>query len=171
MCSFSSLYLVACITLPLLFLKWCCSNSEDHRRRERTGEGQMNFSGFLAICLRLMEQKQPWWALEGRGQWTSHFSSVQSLICVELFMTPWTAACQPSLSVTNSQSLLKLMSIESVMPSNNDLILCCPLLLQLSVFPGIMVISNDCSLHQVAKVLEFHLQHHSFQWIFRTDFF
>ena len=169
MCSFSSLYLVACITLPLLFLKWCCSNSEDHRRRERTGEGQMNFSGFLAICLRLMEQKQPWWALEGRGQWTSHFSSVQSLICVELFMTPWTAACQPSLSVTNSQSLLKLMSIESVMPSNH-LILCRPLSSAFSLSQHQSLFQWVSSSHQVAKVLEFCLQHQSFQSIFRTDF-
>ena len=59
--------------------------------------------------------------------------SVQSLSCVQLFVTPWTAACQASLSITNSRSLLKLMSIESVMPSNH-LILCCPLLLPPSVF-------------------------------------
>ena len=62
------------------------------------------------------------------------FSSVQLLSCVRLFVTPWTAARQASLSITNSQSLLKLKSIESVMPSNH-LILCHPLLLQLSVFP------------------------------------
>ena len=63
-------------------------------------------------------------------------SSVQSLSCVQLFVTPWTAARQASLSITNSQSLLKLMSIEFVMPSNH-LILCCPLLLLLSIFPSI----------------------------------
>ena len=57
-------------------------------------------------------------------------------------MTPWTAACQASLSISNSQSLLKLMSIESVMPSNH-LILCRPLLLQLSIFPSIRVFSNE----------------------------
>ena len=74
------------------------------------------------------------------------FSSVQSLSCVRLFMTPWTAACQPSLSITNSQSLLKLMSIESVMPSNH-LILCHPLLLQPSTFPSIRVFSNESALH------------------------
>ena len=155
MCSFSSLYLVACITLPLLFLKWCCSNSEDHRRRERTGEGQMNFSGFLAICLRLMEQKQPWWALEGRGQWTSHFSSVQSLICVELFMTPWTAACQPSLSVTNSQSLLKLMSIrvsDAIQPSH-PLSSPSPPAFNLSQHQGLFRWISFS--YQVTKVLEF----------------
>ena len=69
------------------------------------------------------------------------FSSVQSLSCVRLFATPWTAACQASLPITNSQSLLKLMYIESVMPSN-DLILCCPLLPP-SVFPSIRIFSNE----------------------------
>ena len=69
------------------------------------------------------------------------FSSVQSLSCVRLFATTWTATCKASLSITNSQSLLKLMSIESVMPSNY-LILCCPLLLP-SVFPSIRVFSNE----------------------------
>ena len=67
---------------------------------------------------------------------------VQSLSHVWLFVTPWTAAHQASLSITNSQSLLKLMSIESVMPSNH-LILCCPLLLLPSVFPSISVFSNE----------------------------
>ena len=72
-------------------------------------------------------------------------SSVQSLTRVQLFATPWTAACQTSLSITNSRSLLKLMSIESVMPSNH-LILCCPFLL-LSIFPTIKVFSNESVLH------------------------
>ena len=70
------------------------------------------------------------------------FSSVQLLSHVRLFVTPWTAACQASLSITNSQSLLKLMSIESVMPSNH-LILCRPLLLPPSIFPSIGVFSNE----------------------------
>ena len=65
---------------------------------------------------------------------------------VQLFVTPWTAARQVSLSITNSQSLLKLMSIESVMPSNH-LILCCPLLLPPSIFPNIRVFSNESVLH------------------------
>ena len=68
-------------------------------------------------------------------------SSVQSLSCVQLFVTPWTAACQASLSITNSQGLLKFMSIESVMPSNH-LILGHPLLLP-SIFPSITVFSNE----------------------------
>ena len=70
------------------------------------------------------------------------FSSVQSLSRVWLFATPWTAALQTSLSITNSQSLSKLMSIESVMPSNH-LILYCPLLLVLSIFPSISIFSNE----------------------------
>ena len=74
------------------------------------------------------------------------FSSVQSLSCVRLFVTPWTAARQASLSITNSQSLLKLMSIESVMPSNH-LILYCPLLLLPSIFASIRVFSNESVLH------------------------
>ena len=73
-------------------------------------------------------------------------SSVQSLSHVRLFVTPWTAACQASLSITNSQNLLKLMSIESVIPSNH-LILCHPLLLLPSSFPSIRVFSNESVLH------------------------
>ena len=69
-------------------------------------------------------------------------SSVQSLRHVRLFVTPWTEAHQASLSITNSQSLLKLMSIESVMPSNH-LILCPPLLLLPLIFPSIRVFSNE----------------------------
>ena len=74
------------------------------------------------------------------------FSSVQSLSHVQLFATPWTTACQASLSITNSWSLLKLMSIESVMPSNY-LILCRPLLLPPSICPSIRVFSNESVLH------------------------
>ena len=72
----------------------------------------------------------------------SQFSSVQLLSHVRLFVTLGTAACQASMSITNSQSLLKLMSIKSVMPSNH-LILCCPLLLLPSIFPSIKVFSNE----------------------------
>ena len=70
------------------------------------------------------------------------FSSVQSLSLVRLFAAPWTAAFQASLSITNSRSLFKLMSIESVMPSNH-LILCHPLLLPPSIFPNIRVFSSE----------------------------
>ena len=74
--------------------------------------------------------------------WGTQFISVQLLICVQLFATPWTTAHQASLSTTNSRSSLKLMSIESVMPSNH-LILCCPFLLLPSIFPSIRVFSNE----------------------------
>ena len=74
------------------------------------------------------------------------FSSVHSLSRIQLFATPWTAAHQASLSITNSQSLPKLMSIELVMPSNH-LILCHPLLLPTSIFPSIRVFSNESVLH------------------------
>ena len=69
------------------------------------------------------------------------FSSVQSLSSVQLFSTPWTAACQASLSITNSWSLVKLVSIEWVIPSNH--LILCPLLLPPSVFPSIRVLSNE----------------------------
>ena len=72
--------------------------------------------------------------------------SVQSFSRILLFRTPWTAACQASLSITNSWSLLKLMSIQSVMPSNH-LILCHPRLILPSIFPSIRVSSNESVLH------------------------
>ena len=71
-----------------------------------------------------------------------YLSSVQSLSRIRLFATLWTAACQASLSITNPQSLLKLMSVVSVMPSNH-LILCRPLLFPPSIFPSIRVFSNE----------------------------
>ena len=74
--------------------------------------------------------------------YSKKISSVQSLSRVQLFVTPWTAACQASLSITSSRSLLKLMSIESVMPSKH-LILCCPLLFPPSIFPSIKAFSNE----------------------------
>ena len=97
----------------------------------------------------------------------SHFSSVQSLSRVRLFVTPWTAARQASLSITNSQSLFKLMSIESVMPSKH-LILLSPYAPTFNLSQHQGLFKWVSSSHQVAKVLE--LQHQSLQWIFRTDF-
>ena len=109
---------------------------------------------------------------------------VQSLSHVLLFVTSWTASCQASLFFTISQSLHKLMSIESVMPSKH-LILCHPFLLLPSIFPSIRVFSNESALNlsqhqglfqwvsssnQVAKVLELQLQHCSSQWILKVDF-
>ena len=85
----------------------------------------------MNICLRLLSVL---------------FSSFQSFSHVQFFVTPWTAACQASLSITNSQSLLKLMSIESVMPSNH-LILSRPLLLLPSILPSIRAFSNESALH------------------------
>ena len=97
------------------------------------------------------------------------FSSVQSLSHVWLFETPWTAACQASWSITNCRSLPKPMSIESVMPSNSltPLSSLSPPALNLSQHQGLFKWVS--SLHQVAKVLEFQLQHQSFQWTSRTD--
>ena len=79
-------------------------------------------------------------------KWTwRKFSSVQWLSCLRLFVTPWTAALQASLSITNSRSLPKHMSIELVMPSSH-LILCCPLVLLPSIFPSIRLFSNESAL-------------------------
>ena len=81
-----------------------------------------------------------------RGVRTVQFSSVQSLSCVQPFETPWTAECQASLSITNSQSSLKRTSIKSMMPPNR-LILCRPLLLLPPTPPSIRVFSNESALH------------------------
>ena len=84
-----------------------------------------------------------WIYIQEQNCWViSQFSSAQSLSRVRLFATPWTSACQASLSITNSQSLLKLMPIELVMPSNH-LILCRALLLPPSIFISIRVFSNE----------------------------
>ena len=96
---------------------------------------------------KLPDGREWWWenlslALVGRIM----FSSVQLLSHVSLFLTPWTAVCQASLSITNSQSLLKLMSMGSVMPSNS-LILCHPLLLPPSIIPSIRVFSSESVLY------------------------
>ena len=88
--------------------------------------------------------------------------------CLTL-VTPWTAAHQASLSFTDSWSLLKLMSIDSVMPSNH-LILCCPFFSCPQSFPLSGSFQLVSSLHQMAKGLELQLQHQSFQCIFRVDF-
>ena len=105
------------------------------------------------LCLTLRKNNKP--NRHGSCSYGTHsfaqpytlnqFSSVQLLSCVRLFGTPWTAACQASLSIINSQSLLKLMSIESVMPSNH-LILCCLLLLPPSILHSIRVFSNESTL-------------------------
>ena len=97
------------------------------------------------------------------------FSVVIKLLSrVWLFVVPWTAAHQASLSFTISMSLLKLMSIESEMLSNH-LILWCPLLLLLSILSSIRVFCDESDLGIMAKVLELQLQQKSFLWIFRVD--
>ena len=97
-----------------------------------------------------------------------NISSVQSLSHVWLFVTPWTTARQASLSIINSQSSPKLMFIESVMPCNL-LILSSPCLPALNLSQQQSLFKRVSSSHQVAKVLEFQLQHQSFQWTPRTD--
>ena len=113
--------------------------------------------GFHSVCpLRDKDERikeASWWERltevetgsysDGRGH--AQFSSVQSLSRIRLFATPWTAAHQASLSVTNSWNLLKLISIESVIPSNY-LIFCRPLFLLPSVFPSIRVFSSESAL-------------------------
>ena len=108
----------------------------------------MSCNSFLVACLEIFM-----------------YQSVQLHSHVQPCVTPWTAARQASLSNTNSCSLCKLMSIESVILANH-LILCCPLFLLPSSFPASASFLR--SSHQVAKVLQ--LQHQSFQSIFRTDF-
>ena len=95
---------------------------------------------------------ESWNNSQSHSQGTRAFSSVHSLSHVWLFSTPWTAAHQASLSVTNTQSLLKLKSIESMMPSNH-LILCHPLLLLPSIFPSIRVFSNESVLFELTKFM------------------
>ena len=101
-------------------------------------------------------------------------NSVQSLSHVQLFVTPWTAARQAPLSITNSQSLLKLMSIESVMPSNH-LILSCPFLLLPSVFPSTRIFSHELVLYiRWPKYWSFSISpsnEYSGLISFRTDWF
>ena len=101
-------------------------------------KGTLNSSAVSFLYVPTLTSIHDYWKTKALTQ----FSSVQSLSRVHLFATPWTAARQASLSITNSQSLLKLMSIESMMPSNH-LILCHPLLLLPSVFPSIRVFSNE----------------------------
>ena len=90
-----------------------------------------------------LESWRIWFTTNGLWPW---FSLIKSLSPVQLFSTPWTTASQVSMLITNLQSLLKLMPIVSMMPSNH-LILCCPLLLPPSIFPSIRVFSNESVLH------------------------
>ena len=114
------------------------------------------------LCWPILFPQTPWWSMKPEARVTSlgdincslnfptyrsvQFSSVQSLSRVRLFATPWIATRQASLSITNSQSLFKLMAIETVMPSSH-LILCRTLLLLPSIFPNIRAFSNESTLH------------------------
>ena len=116
------------------------------------------FPYFESGCLNWLESSSDWdpplWGNDNLqytlNDWEllkniiGFFSSVQSLSCVWLFATPWTTAHQASLSITNSRSLLKLMSFELVIPSNH--LILCPLLLLPSIFPNIRVFSNESAL-------------------------
>ena len=105
-----------------------------------------SYGSFGRIFRKTLPQWKEWLVL----------SSVQLLSRVRLSATPWITACQASLTITNSRSSLKLMSIKSVTPSSH-LILCRPLFLLPPIPPSIRVFSNESTLHEVAKVLEFQL--------------
>ena len=131
------------------------------------------WEGLVLIIIRMFSRIHQWTILS----WTYVVVIVQSLSHVQLFVTPWTASCQASLSFSISSSLLRLVSIELVMPSNlchslspsvHPLHPLSPpsLALNLSQHQGLFQWVG--CLHQVGKVLE--LQHQSFQWIFRIDF-
>ena len=106
------------------------------------GRGTAGRTGFQKLVIRYFRET----ILGAQFLYLLLSSSVQSLSCVQLFATPWTAAHQTSLSFTNFQSLLKPMFIESVMPSKH-LILCHPLLLPPSIFPSTRVFSSELALH------------------------
>ena len=150
----------------------------------RRSPGEGNGNPLQYSCLGNPMDRGAWWArvvhaLATKQQqkllkyfnWfyiSVQFSSVQLLSHVWLFATPWISACQASLSITNSQSSLKLMSIESVMPSSHLILLSpSPPAPNPSQHQGLFQWVS--SLHEVAKVLEFQLQHQSFQWTPRTD--
>ena len=125
-----------------------------------------NFQMMTDLCAPPSWQQGRWACLPRHmTHWYGRkLNSVQLLSRVRLFATPWTAACQAYLSITNSWSLPKLMSIELVM-SSNYFILCCPLLLLPSIFPSIRVFSNESTVRiGWPNYVEFQLPHESFQW-------
>ena len=114
--------------------------------------------------------KVPGIAKKNKRKWDMSFSSIQLLSHVQLFATPRTAECQASLSITNSQSLLKthVHWVSDAIQPSHPLSSPSPPAFNLSQHQGLFQWIN--STHEMAKVLEFQLQHQSFQWIFRTDF-
>ena len=143
-----------CLKWPLLWSPQnsiCTKVSHDWAyTHTHTHTHTANFSGkelHKSMTARIWDPLGPFWRLATTVSiFLFWFVVVQSLSCVWLFTIPCTAACQASLSFTISQSLLKLMSIESMMPSNH-LILCHPLLLLPSIFPSIKVFSSESALH------------------------
>ena len=127
-----------CATRPRLYLRKCPKGSVPYLLRLEAGRASVSSDVWRPV---LWPEVMVLPHFQG-----SHFSSVQSLSCVRPFATPWTIAHQASLSITNSWNLLKLMSIESVMPANH-LVLGRPLLLLPSIFSSIRVFSNESVLH------------------------
>ena len=154
-----------------------------HKKVWKTGRKNLNelFDKpveFLLIIWSWMKQAAvavktgQWGITSHQSEWSSskYLVVVQSLSRVWLFSTPWTAACQASLYITKSWSLLKLMSTESIMPLSR-LILSFPLLLLPSIFPSIRVFSNELALRiRWQKYWSFSFKHQSFQWIARVEF-
>ena len=145
----------------------CTATSEGHVG----GVNDLEEVGMCGTCARSSMGPFPslhLWACSHQTSWKAgvQFSSVQSLSRVRLFATPWITACQASLSITNSWSSLKLMSIESGLPYSH-LMSPSPPAPNPSQNQGLFQWVN--SLHEVAKVLEFQLHHQSFQWTPRTD--
>ena len=153
------------VMLPEMYIWWLkLARKSFHWERPCLSNGSQSFidDSLEKLSSCLCQDKFP--------QSLNQLLFVQLLSCVQVFVTPWTVACQASLSFTISGCLLKLMFIESVMPSNH-LILCLPL------FPPALHLSQHQGLfqwvdpsHQMAKVLDLQLQHQFFQWIFRLDF-
>ena len=130
---------------PWLFSS--CSAWASHRGGFSCEARALGYQGFSSCSAQLR-------ALSEAIILMTAFSSVQLLSRVQFFATPWTAACQASLSITNSWSLLKLISIES----SNHLILCHPLLLPPSIFPSIRVFSDSIGVSASASVLPMNIQ-------------
>ena len=135
--------------------------------------GSWHWFPFLSTTHRgeaeVPEMQHVQWVCVITGEPQDFIDVVQSLSCVWLFVTPLRAACQASLSLTIPQSLPKFMSIASVMPSSH-LILWRPVLLLPQSFSASCAFPMNQLLTSDAKILEFQLEHQSFQWLFRVDF-